>query len=193
MKQSLLILIAFLSISLGNAQDSVKKWGLFFDLDYGGIPINNNDYDKKGVAAGMSFGIKYKKVGFGIALSQVSNYYSVAGIGADFQVKPIKWLLLKAQLGTLLGGYGYDEPDLTDPTARESYSPDATKKFYWRGTIAFILSKYFYIGFSKMQAEPVYLLESSKKDNRLFKRQFDTLTVQLGMNITIFQKKSNKK
>jgi hypothetical protein len=191
MKQSLLILITFLSVSLGYAQDSTKKWGVLFDFDYGGIEV----IDDTGITLGMSFGIHYKgKIGLGVALSTVSNYRSATGIGADIQLRPIKWLLLKAQLGTLIAGGGSFDPDANDANARESYIPDATKKFYWRGTVAFVISRYFYIGFSKMQAEPVFLFESPKSGkNFMFNKRFDTLTVQIGINIPISFKKKVKK
>jgi hypothetical protein len=183
-KQILIILNFLLCVTFLKAQDPIRKWDGCFDVGFGyGITIQNIN-SKGGSISGVSAGLQYKdKIGLGFGFSYALNFVNLAGIGADFQYKPLKWLLVKMQMGKIISASNSDYFG----GVLSTNLPVESNNFYWKGTIAIRFAQFFYVGITKFQTTQTIATGISS-----IKQNVDIVTPQLGMNVPFHAKRIKK-
>jgi hypothetical protein len=184
LKKILIILNFLFYVTFLKAQDPIRKWDGCFDVGFGyGITIQNIN-PKGGSISGVSAGLQYKdKIGLGVGFSYALNSVNLVGIGADIQYKPIKWLLMKMQMGKIISASDGD----SFGGVLSTNLPVESNNFYWKGTLAVRFAQFFYVGIAKFQTTQTITTSTSS-----IKQNVDVVTPQLGMNVPFHAKRVKK-
>ena len=191
-KHILTIIFLFTGVFI-QAQDtakSVPKWKYYVDYGFGAIPEDVGFFGTASISVGVTNNARYS---LGLASSSISNSYkgSGSGLGLELRLTPIRWLLLKGQVGRIIRASAIDD---SGPIVY-TYLPKESSPFFWRGTIAIRFAQILFAGISVMQTNDIifaYKNSPSPISTGQYKTQFSITMWQLGMSLPVLPKKKKE-
>jgi hypothetical protein len=186
---TLIFLFTGVFVQAQNTAKSVPKWKYYVDCGLGFIPDEVGFIGSASISAGVT---KDKRYGLGLALSGISNTTrNATGVGLELRLTPIRWLLLKGQVGGLFDVTDYDESG----PAIYTYLPKESSPIFWRGTFAVRFARILFAGVVLMRTnDVVFAYRNAYPPNTTGKytSNLKTTVWQLGMSLPVLPKKKKE-